>query len=292
MRYINPNLIDQCKPADWDNNSRNWAQRVQRAADKSAEIKKIGNKWSDFKPSFIMQFGDKCWYSEVPRIGTDFDVDHFRPKGDVKVSKRLYATRIVQGVSQKHCGYWWLAFEAKNYRYACIEANRPRESGGKHDYFPLMDEGTRVWAACSFDMHVNEVVKLLDPCCATDVPLLSYDQNLGAVTSRYSALTHPDEYARVVESAKRYNLNSKTIMGARRTVIKKVTQALEFMELYSGLAPEQQMIMSGFLGQMEQNLIDACDRKSPFSATAVAFTRIKMREPWMVNLLPMLDLTD
>ncbi|MBF4307640.1 hypothetical protein, partial [Vibrio anguillarum] len=63
MRYIDPNLIDQCKPANWDVNSQRWAQRVQRAADKSAEIKSIGSKWSDFKPKFIREFGDKCWYS-------------------------------------------------------------------------------------------------------------------------------------------------------------------------------------------------------------------------------------
>ncbi|MGR5069304.1 hypothetical protein [Vibrio alfacsensis] len=292
MRYIDLNLIDQCKPVNWDTNSLGWAQRVQRAANKSSEIKSIGSKWSGFKPNFIREFGDKCWYSEVPRIGTDFDVDHFRPKGDVKVSKQSYATRVVQGTSQKHPGYWWLAFEAKNYRYACIEANRPRGEGGKHDYFTLMDETTRVWTPCNLAGHANETVKLLDPCSAVDVTLLSYVQYPGAATSRYSDETHPDEHARVSESAKRYNLNSKTIKGARSEVIKKVNQALDFMALYVTLPDEQQNAMNGFLGQMEQNLIDACERKSPFSAAAVAFVRQKKHEPWLADLLPRLDLSD
>ncbi|HHF2915455.1 TPA: hypothetical protein ACPJZ9_003761 [Vibrio diabolicus] len=275
MRYIDPNLIDQCKPVNWDANARVWTQRVQNAADKSGEIKKVGSKWSDFKPNFIREFGDKCWYSEVPRIGTDFDVDHFRPKGDVKISKQSYATRVVQGKKLKHPGYWWLAFEAKNYRYACIEANRPRANGGKHDYFPLMHEETRVWNPCNIAGHGNEDVKLLDPCCLTDVALVSYVQLPGAVMSRYSDVTHPDEYSRVRESAKRYNLNSKTIKGARNEVIKKVNQSLEFMELHASLPPEQQIAMNGFLATMEQNLVDACSRKSAFSATAVAFVRRK-----------------
>lgn len=292
MRYIDPNLIEQCKPANWDVNSQQWEQRVQAAADKSEELKKIGNKWRAFKPNFDRVFGEKCWYSEVPLIGTDFDVDHFRPKGDVKVSEKRYACRQKNGNTQNHGGYWWLAFEAKNYRYSCIEANRPRGEGGKHDYFPLMDETTRVWTPCNLAEHANETAKLLDPCSAEDVTLLSYVQYPGAATSRYSDETHPDEHARVSESAKRYNLNSKTIKGARSEVIKKVNQALDFLSLYVTFSDEQQYAVNGFLGQMEQNLIDACDRKSPFSAAAVAFVRQKRHESWLAHLLPRLDLSD
>lgn len=292
MRYIDQNLIEQCKPADWNANAPGWAQRVQNAADKSEEIKKIGSKWSDFKPNFVRQFGDKCWYSEVPRIGTDFDVDHFRPKGDVKISKEVYATRTVTGVIQRHPGYWWLAFEARNYRYACIEANRPRDNGGKHDYFPLVDETTRVWAPCTIAAHVNEAVKLLDPCKLADVTLLSYDEKPGYVSSRYSEATHPMEYARVLDSAKRYNLNNKTIKGARSEVIKKVNDSLQFIELHASLPPAQKITMNAFLATMEQNLIDACCRKSSFSATAVAFVRQKSHEPWIAHLIARLDLSD
>lgn len=110
--------------------------------------------------------------------------------------------------------------------------------------------------------------------------------------SRYSDVTHPDEYSRVRESAKRYNLNSKTIKGARNEVIKKVNQSLEFMELHASLPPEQQIAMNGFLATMEQNLVDACSRKSAFSATAVAFVRQKRHEAWLDHLLPRLDLSD
>ncbi|MBF4365521.1 hypothetical protein, partial [Vibrio anguillarum] len=132
----------------------------------------------------------------------------------------------------------------------------------------------------------------LDPCCPMDVTLVSYVQNPGAVMSRYSEISHPDEYSRVRESAKRYNLNSKTIKGARNEVIKKVKDSLQFIEQHASLPPESQAIMNGFLATMEQNLVDACNRKSAFSATAVAFVREKKHEPWLANLLPRLDLSD
>ena len=292
MRYIDPNLIDQCKPDNWDTDAQAWGRRVQNAADKSKEIKSIGSKWSQFKLNFIRELGDKCWYSEVPRIGTDFDVDHFRPKGDVKVSKKAYATRVVKGVSHKHPGYWWLAFEAKNYRYSCIEANRPRADGGKHDYFPLIDETTRIWNPCNIAGHGNELVKLLDPCNSNDVTLLSYDQDPGAVMPRYSDKTHPKEYERAFESTKRYNLNSKTIKGSRNAVIKNVSQYLDFLEHYASFPVALKTQMSGHSVQIEQNLVDACNRKAAFSASAVAFVRLKMHEPWLTHLLPRLDLSD
>lgn len=292
MRYIDPNLIDQCKPANWDVNARAWAQSVQSAADKSKEIKKIGSKWSDFKPNFISKFGDKCWYSEAPRIMTDFDVDHFRPKGAVKKTKKRYARRQVGNHSQKHDGYWWLAYEAKNYRYSSVFANRPREDGGKHDYFPLLNENTRVWSSNTLSNHAIEDPKLLDPCSLGDVALISYERNPGKVVSRYSRASNSVAFSRVRDSAKRYNLNSKTITGARLGVIEDVKAALLVLENVWALPRQYQITFATSVRDMENKLVDACDRKSAFSASAVAFVRPKRNEPWLAHLLPRLDLSD
>ncbi|MER0396116.1 hypothetical protein ABRZ58_08450 [Vibrio vulnificus] len=292
MRYIDPNLIEQCKPANWDVNSQLWAQRVANAINKSQELDAIGTKWKSFKPNMIKVFGDKCWYSEAPRIMTDFDVDHFRPKGAVKKTKKRYAKRRVGKTSQKHNGYWWLAYEAKNYRYSCIYANRPREEGGKHDYFPLLNEAARVWSPNTLANHATEAPKLLDPCSPNDVTLLSYERNPGRVVSRYDKVSNPVAFSRVRESAKRYNLNSKTITGARLGVIKDVKAALLLLESVWGLPHQHQVTLAGSIRDMENKLVDACDRKSAFSASAVAFVRPKRNEPWLASLLPRLDLTD
>ncbi|MBH0070468.1 hypothetical protein [Pseudoalteromonas sp. NZS127] len=292
MRYIDINLIDACKPDNWDVNARQWLTEVRNAQDKSAEFTRLGSKWSPFKDNFVNQFGDKCWYSEVPRIATDFNVDHFRPKGAVKKAKESYAVRVVGGQSQKHTGYWWLAFEPKNYRYSCQYANQPRDNGGKHDYFPLQDESTRVWGQCSLTNHNVEDPILIDPCVLADVQLLSFEKSPGMAHSRYDQATDKTKYERVRTSAKCYNLNHKTVKGKRLEVITSVQQDLELLESIYGLPLASKQLMQVHLDNAEIRLIEACNRKSPFSAAAVAFVKPKKTEPWLANILGKLDLKD
>jgi hypothetical protein len=292
MRYIALNQINNCKPNNWDQKAAQWKQLVVAATNKSEKIKKIGNKWAEFKPGFVRNFGDKCWYSEVSRVMTDFDVDHFRPKGAVKKSDGTRPKRTINGAVNMHPGYWWLAFEPLNYRYSCVFSNRPRDKGGKHDYFPLTDENTRVWVTSSMAVHANEQIKLLDPCSINDVSLLSYDKIPGTVQSRFDNVSNHIAYSKVRESCKRYNLNHKTIKGARSKVIKDVMAAMEFIKTCWSFPTNQINPFQKFLPTMEQHLVDACNRKSEFSATAVAFVRPRKAEPWLANILPRLDLTD
>lgn len=296
MRYIDLQQVEACKPANWDINARRWLATISQSANKSASFDVLGSVWSPFKANFINSFGDKCWYSEVPRINTDFNVDHFRPKGAVKKAKETYAVRIVAGVAEKHSGYWWLAFEAKNYRYACQYANQPRDNGGKHDYFPLLDENTRVWNQSSFAAHAAETPKLLDPCNLIDVGLLSFDKSPGMAHSRFDQTAFPELYARVQVSSKCYNLNHKTVRDERIKVINNVKGDLKLLEAIWGLPlgilpPENMLEMQANFNAAELRLINACNRKSPFSAAAVTFVKPKIAEPWLANVLPLLDIS-
>src|SRR5262245_13502551 len=54
--------------------------------------------------------GNKCWYSEVPLEGADPNVDHFRPKSQVRE-----VDVDLQNTKQTSAGYWWLAFECQNF---------------------------------------------------------------------------------------------------------------------------------------------------------------------------------
>ena len=62
--------------------------------------------------------------------GSDKNIDHFRPKGGVEEDPN-------------HEGYWWLAFNWRNFRFACQWCNQRRNdrvnntSGGKGEHFPL-----------------------------------------------------------------------------------------------------------------------------------------------------------
>lgn len=107
-------------------------------------------------------FHDKCAYCETKSVaGSDWDVEHFRPKG--KVAERA-----------GHPGYYWLAYDWSNLYPSCSHCNQSRKdkprwgdlqhagTGGKRDQFPLEDEATR--ALDPDDDLKREKRLLLDPC--------------------------------------------------------------------------------------------------------------------------------
>ena len=91
--------------------------------------------WGDLKPHLAALSKEKCWYSESLNPTSDKNVDHFRPKRRVEED-------------QTHEGYWWLAFTARNFRFASQWCNQRRvddahgTSGGKSDHFPLLVNGS------------------------------------------------------------------------------------------------------------------------------------------------------
>ena len=91
-------------------------------------------KNSVLKKDFRDFFHNKCWYTEVPLVGQDVHIDHFRPKAAVKPFENFKYNHLIQDK-----GYYWLANDPSNYRACCIYANRKTGDGGKGNYFPLAD---------------------------------------------------------------------------------------------------------------------------------------------------------
>jgi 5-methylcytosine-specific restriction endonuclease McrA len=135
---------------------------------RAALIDRYRPRWTALREAFAAYSHDKCWYVECKNLGTDDDIDHFRPKAGVKEDPA-------------HPGYYWLAFDWTNLRLSCHRANRPRtnpvtgETGGKAEHFPLIDSGTR--AMGPGDDLALEVPTLLDPTRLADVVLLSFKPN-------------------------------------------------------------------------------------------------------------------
>lgn len=132
-------------------------------------MKRYQPSWVALRDEMSKLSHGKCWYTESRNLGTDDDVDHFRPKN------------AVQDVPD-HPGYYWLAFDWSNYRLSCHHANRPRSLpgpthtvGGKGTRFPLVDEGQRVYAA-GVDLS-QEIPVFLDPCDPEDPPILTFWPN-------------------------------------------------------------------------------------------------------------------
>lgn len=135
---------------------------------RAAVIDQYRPRWIALRAAFANFSNDKCWYVECKNLGTDDDIDHFRPKLGVKEAP-------------EHPGYYWLAFDWQNMRLSCHRANRPRtnpetgETGGKAGHFPLIDPATR--AMTPSDDLAHEMPALLDPTRLADVVMLSFKPN-------------------------------------------------------------------------------------------------------------------
>lgn len=122
------------------------------------DLKKLLSKWSH----------GKCWYSELRELGSDYHVDHYRPKGRVRS----------EGEPDRD-GYWWLAFDWTNYRIAVSWVNSPHKGSGpnaqgKSDYFPLKPGSS---PADPLQPTDDELPMLLDPINEMDTLLIDFDEN-------------------------------------------------------------------------------------------------------------------
>jgi hypothetical protein len=168
--------------------------------------------------------GNKCWYSEVHLDHHDPNVDHFRPKGTIReVDCDSLANR---GSSP---GYWWLAFEHRNFRLAAAHANQRRvdesTSGGKADYFPV--RGDRAPEATEWPSIVEDYLPL-DPCSKTDVSLLWFDPDgvPGSVDRPGKPLSEKDK-ERVRISIWLYHLDKGDIQKRRSETIRGILAWLD-----------------------------------------------------------------
>jgi len=71
-------------------------------AKRTTLIERHRNKWVAFRPHLAELSHNKCWYTESLNPGTDDDVDHFRPKGEV-------------AEDTGHGGYWWGSTELEKF---------------------------------------------------------------------------------------------------------------------------------------------------------------------------------
>ena len=121
-----------------------WSARAKKRTEKFRCKKKYDEKssiWSEVKPVFMeLQGGGKCCFCERKfesgALGRyELDVEHFRPKGNVKECPR---GRVGEGIRLTappgdRNGYYLLAYHLLNYAVAC----KPCNSGLKKDYFPI-----------------------------------------------------------------------------------------------------------------------------------------------------------
>ncbi len=162
--------------------------------------------------------GNKCWYSEVRLEGADPNVDHFRPKEQVReVDTDLQNTQTTSP------GYWWLAFEHWNFRLSSMHANQRRvdadTNGGKWDYFPVLGSRAAEGTPC---LAIVENALALDPCSASDVSLLWFDPDGTPCCSKWKRQPNALDQQRVETTIWLYHLNKREIETKRGNHMRQV----------------------------------------------------------------------
>jgi len=176
-----------------------WRKAVCKAAHKAISDSSM---WGSAKDALAAVSFDKCWYCECKQERSDLHVDHFRPKGRVSGEKN-------------HDGYWWLAFDWRNFRLACTFCNCVREdseldtSGGKGSKFPIFDPPPRMRRP----LDMNDRAKLLDPVIRANVEKLTFARN-GLPTPVAKDETSED-WKQVQETIEVFHLHETRLKRAR-----------------------------------------------------------------------------
>ena len=255
MRYIDLDLIDNTDAEVISCLGRLDACKDRLNSLTTIEQKKqyikTHNEWSNFKSILIRTFGNICWYSETDITGSFGDVDHFRPKLSSKDSN---GNIILED------GYWWLAYNYKNFRLSCEKCNRSFGEGGKVDYFPLQ-EGV---IPATPESDLEEGILLLDPLNEDDTRLIDFDDNGNVV-----ALSNEQwEVERVRFSNKIYNLGCFSEARRERRQFCKVVLEQYEMAYEANNVPGMENAL--------ELLLMYIDDKRPYSSVAKKYISSKI----------------
>jgi hypothetical protein len=265
MRYIPlNNLIGQIFA---DTDGIRVQQRLFRAHKKATRmdptvrhghIKRNGpNKWSPLKDRLTAMLGKKCWYTEVELIGGHLTIDHYRPI----------------------CDYWWLAYDAENYRVACPFANSPEHNrehgcaGGKGDNFPLLTseqratEKTRLWI---------EKPVILDPCDEDDCDLVAFQADGRPILNPQKG-SDPVAAERVEKSKILLNLDHPDFNSNREQLCRDIADDVK--------AYEQLPVDAESRVALRIRLERRIAQTAPFSTAARYYLKLHRHLDWVENLL-------
>lgn len=226
MRYIDLRTKVETRITDV------WREKAQQALDDVASCgtneeraKKVNDHadvWQLLKDILLDAMGQKCWYCESKQIRSDNNVDHFRPKNSVYDC-------------DDHPGYWWLAFDWQNYRLSCTYCNSRRRdkvnnrTGGKQDYFPLLNPESRVYEPDD-DIRVEQP-KLLDPTKHSDPGLIWFFSD-GTAVPKWAETRNTTQCQRAECSIELYHLNHVDLKERRQELCNYIGRLIQDGSIY------------------------------------------------------------
>ena len=278
MIYINFAELKLSEAWEKDAEEAQWMTRCTCPTTRNMMVDAHSNIWRDarIKNALKKLSNGKCWYCESKDLRADKEVEHFRPKNEVKERKG------------EHKGYWWLAFNYKNYKYSCTFCNQIRvnketkESFGKGTFFPIFNEDGR--AMTYGDDHSSEDVCLLDPTLRSDTMLLSFNDD-GSATPRHTKDKRKRLYERARISINLYNLNHPDIKEARLAVAEVIEGLIDDGEKYfdkMALGEDTAMYAFERTSEMIAKLIHS---KTQFAGFARAILKGHKDKEWVEDLI-------
>lgn len=286
MRYIDNTFLGI--PENWEESAETASQQLLSGARTADQLSSV---WRSLKECLAEASMRRCWYCESIIHRSDNAVDHYRPKGTVKTGTLSEDGKYITPaeITPVHGGYKWKAFSLENFRYSCDHCNEYRKdlegtSGGKWNYFPLVQEQKRAYDAAH---EKFETPVLLDPCKALDWKMLSYDTT-GRPFSNFSRDTEEDIKVRF--SIRLLHLDQKGLNEARRACWSLVSPILMeakncFLEKLNGNDEADHKFQNSL-----RNLKRWLNPKNP--AAYIGFIHYKLRNdrerhihPWIEMLL-------
>lgn len=267
MRTINILDVENLLPDGWIERAIDLNNQLEgKTREEKAKIFKDNPIWQDLLVQLKQLSNNKCWYSEAQEVMSDMDVDHFRPKME-SLQINIDGQKIVRD------GYWWLAYDWKNYRLSSIYSNRLRKdkhsvdkkSYGKGSYFPLRDGCN---AASCIDEIDDEIILLLDPINPNDPDLLFFTEEGIAIPS-VSEEEEPWNFKRANVSIDLYHLNHTPLKEARQVVWnycqRKIDDLKEVLRKTNRTSRDEERIAN-----IRQDLREMISKRAEFSAVALA----------------------
>jgi hypothetical protein len=200
---MRPVKISGTPPADWIAQADVVTASLRAAVtedERKQIIKDNETLWRDprIHQWLLDQFHNKCWYSEAADCVSPDHVDHFRPKGRVK--------QELGGTTAE--GYWWLAFDWRNYRICGHLLNSK-----KGDLFPI-SEGERCKPGNEVSLRLEAPI-LIDPI-SDQARLISFDIDEDGCVAVLAAKSTAAEEARVEKTIEILGLNARDKLNKKR----------------------------------------------------------------------------
>lgn len=198
MRHIS--VAGRTPDAAWLTKAAGILEQLKAAPDRqtrSAIIDANSAVWGELKSWLLDLSHQKCWFSEAKDCFSHWHVEHFRPKKSVKDAD-----------GTEHEGYWWLAFDWKNFRVCGSVGNTK-----KGTFFPLRPTCDR--SPVGGDIRLEDP-QLLDPTDPDDPNLLSFDMEGNVIVA--PGVVDEWDISRVNYSIERLKLDFGPLVDRRKTI--------------------------------------------------------------------------